>query len=61
VLIIKKINRFIILKVCYKYIHNIKVKLSPAYLILILITFNSIIVNFPLFGGRFLFKIKKAS
>jgi len=47
------------LEIYYKYIRNVKVKLSPTYLILTLMTFSPIIVNFLLFSSRSLFKIKK--
>jgi len=46
------------LKVYYKYIRNAKAKFSPTYLILILMTSNPTVINFPLLVGRFLFKIK---
>jgi len=43
----------------YKYIRNVRAKLSPTYLILILVTSNPTVVNLLLFNSRSLFKIKK--
>ena len=49
----------ITLKVYYKYIYSIKAKLSPTYLILILMTSSPIIVSLPLLSSRSLFKTRK--
>ena len=47
------------LEACLKYIYSIKAKLSPAYLILTLVTFAFIIASLPLLSGRSLFGIRK--
>ena len=49
----------IILEVYHKYIYSIRTKLSPTYLILILVTSSPTVVSLLLLGGRSLFKIKK--
>ena len=46
-------------EVYYKCIYSIRAKLSPVYLILILVTFSFIVVSLPLFSSRSLFGIKK--
>jgi len=47
------------LEVYYKYICSIRAKLSPTYLIPILVTSSPIVVNLLLLSGRFLFRIRK--
>jgi len=47
------------LEVYCEYIYSIRAKLSPTYLILILITSSPIVVSLLLFGGRSLFRIRK--
>ena len=46
-------------EVYYKYILSIKAKLSPAYLIPILVTSSPIVVSLLLLSGRSLFRIRK--
>ena len=47
------------LEIYCKYIYSIRAKLSPAYIILILVISGPIVVSFPLLGGRSLFGIRK--
>ena len=47
------------LEACRKYIYSIRAKLSPAYLILILVTSSPIVVSLPLLSGRSLFGTRK--
>jgi hypothetical protein len=42
-----------------EYIRSIRAKLSPAYLIPILVTSSPIVVNLLLLSGRSLFRIRK--
>jgi hypothetical protein len=47
------------LEVCYKYILSVRAKLSPTYLIPILVTSGPIVVSLLLLSGRSLFRIRK--
>ena len=46
-------------KVYYKCVRNIRAKLSPACLILILVTSGPTVVSLLLFSSRSLFRIRK--
>jgi hypothetical protein len=46
-------------EVYYKYIRSIRAKLSPIYLILILVTSSPTVVSLLLLSNRFLFRIRK--
>ena len=54
-----KAEGFIMPEACCECVHNAKAKLSPAYLIPILVTFGPIVVSLPLLSSRSLFGIKK--
>jgi hypothetical protein len=47
------------LEACYKYILSARAKLSPTYLILILVTSSPIVVSLLLLSSRSLFRIRK--
>jgi len=47
------------LEVYYKYIRSIRAKLSPTYLILILVTSSPIVVSLLLLSNRSLFRTRK--
>jgi hypothetical protein len=47
------------LEVYCKYILSVRAKLSPTYLIPILVTSSPIVVSLLLFSGRSLFRIRK--
>jgi len=47
------------LEACYEYVRSVRAKLSPACLILILVTSSPIVVSLLLLSGRSSFKIRK--
>ena len=47
------------LEVYLKYVRSIRAKLSPTYLVLILVTSSPIVISLLLLSGRSLFRIRK--